>query len=181
MNRQFTLGVGTLTTATALVSIQNIRRFPSVDALKAYWASIHAAGKSGKQETRSHMANHGNKLMQHRLLNAAKSAARHSPLCRDLFERLIAKGKSAQAAYGAVAHKLVQIIYGVLKTLTKFNPSLKSTRQLTDNLCVKLVRHDLNSVGQTPKICPGTLRSLCSVDAGRGSGLKESGEVQHQE
>ena len=118
-------GVGPLTTATALVSIQNINRFPSADSLKAYWGVYPRRRQSGKQEARSRMANHGNKLMRHMLWNAAKSAARHNPVCRDLFERLIAKGKSAPAAYGAVARKLVQIIYGVLKTLTKFNPSPK--------------------------------------------------------
>jgi transposase len=120
-------GVGTLTTATALVSIQNIHRFSSADSLKAYWGVYPRRRQSGKQEARSRMANHGNKLMRHMLWNAAKSAARHNPVCRDLFERLIANGKSAPSAYGAVARKLVQIIYGALKTLTKFNPSPKCT------------------------------------------------------
>jgi transposase len=120
-------GVGPLTTATALVSIQNIQRFSSADSLKAYWGVYPRRRQSGQQEAPSRMANHGNQLMRHMLWNAAKSAARHNPVCRDLFERLIAKGKKAPAAYGAVARKLVQIIYGVLKTLTRFNPSPKCT------------------------------------------------------
>src|SRR3972149_6821630 len=101
-------GVGPLTTATALVSIQNINRFSSADSLKAYWGVYPRRRPSGKCEGRSRMANHGNKLIRHMLWNAAKSAARHNPICRALFERLIAKGKSAPAAYGAVARKLVQ-------------------------------------------------------------------------
>jgi transposase len=121
------VGVGPLTTATALISIQNIHRFSSADSLKAYWGVYPRRRQSGKREGRSRMANHGNKLMRHMLWNAAKSAARHNPICRDLFERLMAKGKSVPAAYGAVARKLVQIIYGVMKTLTKFNPSPKCT------------------------------------------------------
>lgn len=118
-------GVGPLTTATALVSIQNIHRFSSADALKAYWGVYPRRRQSGKREGRSRMANHGNKLMRHMLWNAAKSAARHNPVCRELFERLVAKGKTAPAAYGAVARKLVQIIYGVLRTLSIFNPTHK--------------------------------------------------------
>lgn len=113
-------GVGTLTAATALISIQNIQRFSSADSLKAYWGIYPRRRQSGKREAQSHMANHGSKLMRHMLWNAAKSAARHNPVCRALYERLVAKGKSAPAAYGAVARKLVQIIYGVLKSLTKF-------------------------------------------------------------
>jgi transposase len=117
-------GVGTLTTATALVSIQNIDRFPTADSLKAYWGMYPRRRQSGKYEARSRMANHGNKLMRHMLWNAAKSAARHNKVCRELYERLIARGKKAPAAYGAVARKLVQIIYGVLKSKTKFDPNL---------------------------------------------------------
>jgi len=50
-------------------------------------------------------------------------AARHNPVCCELFERLIAKGKTTPAAYGAVARKLVPIINGVMKSLTTFNSS----------------------------------------------------------
>lgn len=119
-------GIGPLTAATALVSIQNINRFSSADSLKAYWGVYPRRRQSGKHEARSRMATHGNKLIRHMLWNAAKCAARHNPVCRELFERLIARGKSAPAAYGAVARKLVQIIYGVLKSLTKFNPLPKT-------------------------------------------------------
>lgn len=118
------IGVGPLTAAAALVSIGDIQRFPTADSLKAYWGIYPRRRQSGKHEARSRMANHGNQLVRHMLWNAAKSAARHNPVCRDLFDRLIAKGKCASAAYGAVARKLVQIIYGVLKSLTKFDPSL---------------------------------------------------------
>jgi len=120
------IGVGTLTTATALVSIQNIDRFATADSLKAYWGMYPRRRQSGKYEARSRMATHGNRLMRHMLWNAAKCAARHNPVCRELYERLIARGKSAPAAYGAVARKLVQIIYGVLKSQTIFDPTLNT-------------------------------------------------------
>jgi len=57
------------------------------------------------------------------LWNAAKAAVRvkhpHNPF-RQLFDRLVAKGKSKPSAYGAVSRKLVQVIYGVLKSQTPF-------------------------------------------------------------
>lgn len=119
-------GIGPLTAATALVSIQDISRFATADSLKAYWGIYPRRRQSGKYEARSRMANHGNKLMRHMLWNAAKSAARYNPVCRELFERMTANGKSAPAAYGAVARKLVQLIYGVLKNETTFDPNLNS-------------------------------------------------------
>lgn len=120
-------GVGTLTAATALVSVQNISRFPSADSLKAYWGMYPRRRQSGKREARSHMATHGNKLMRHMLWNAAKSAARHNPVCKELFDRLVVRGKTEPAAYGAVARKLVQIIYGVLKNKTMFQIQPQNT------------------------------------------------------
>lgn len=120
-------GVGPLTTAAALVSIRNINRFESADALKAYWGIYPRRRQSGKRELPSRMAKHGNKLVRHALWNAAKTAARFNPVCKELFERLIAKGKTAPSAYGAVARKLVQLIYGVLKSKTIFQSPEKST------------------------------------------------------
>ena len=115
-------GVGPLTAATTLVVIRSIDRFDSADALKGYLGVYPRRFQSGKTERPSRMAKHGNKLFRHMLWNAAKSAARHNPVCRELFDRLVEKGKSEPAAYGAVARKLVQIIYGVLKSRTPFAP-----------------------------------------------------------
>ena len=79
--------------------------------------------QTGKTERKSRMATNGNKLAKHMLWNAAKAAARvkhaGNPF-RALYDRLKAKGKSAAAAFGAVCRKLVQVIYGVLKSQTPF-------------------------------------------------------------
>ena len=52
---------------------------------------------------------------------AGGCAVRHNPVCKDLFDRLVAKGKTKPAAYGTVARKLVQIIYDVLNDKTMFD------------------------------------------------------------
>ena len=67
------------------------------------------------------MANHGPALIRDALWNCAKVAARFNPPCKALYERLRAKGKHAAACFGAVARKLVQIIYGVLKSKRSFS------------------------------------------------------------
>lgn len=116
-------GIGALSTATLISIIGDIERFPSAEALKGYLGIYPSRSQTGKRERKSHMARHGNKLAKHMLWNAAKAAVRvkhdANPF-RILFDRLVAKGKSAVAAYGAVCRKLVQVIYGVLKSQTKF-------------------------------------------------------------
>jgi len=116
-------GIGPLSTATTLVVVRDVQRFHSADALKAYLGIYPRRNQSGTRERRSHLAHHGNKLMRHVLWNAAKAAvtAKHegNPF-RRLFDRLRAKGRTYNYAIGAVCRKLVQVIYGVLKSQTPF-------------------------------------------------------------
>jgi transposase len=116
-------GLGPISTAATLVVVRDIRRFRSADALKAYLGIYPRRNQSGKCERRSHLAHHGNALMRHVLWNAAKAAVivkhKDNPF-RQLLERLMAKGRSYNYAIGAVCRKLVQVIYGVLKSQTPY-------------------------------------------------------------
>jgi transposase len=116
-------GIGPLSTAATLVVVRDVNRFRSADALKAYLGIYPRRNQSGQRERRSHLAHHGNKLMRHVLWNAAKAAVKvkqeGNPF-RRLFDRLLAKGRTYNHAIGAVCRKLVQVIYGVLKSQTTF-------------------------------------------------------------
>jgi len=116
-------GIGPLSTAALLVVVRDAGRFRSADALKAYLGIYPRRKQSGKREGKSCLAHHGNQLVRHMLWNAAKAAVRvahpQNPF-RALFDRLVAKGKSQPAAYGAVCRKLVQVVFGVLKSQTPF-------------------------------------------------------------
>lgn len=116
-------GLGPLSTAALLVVVGDINRFESADALKAYLGVYPCRNQSGKREGQAHMAKHGNQLVKHILWNAAKAAVNvkhpHNPF-RALYDRLRAKGKSGPTAYAAVCRKLVQVIFGVLKSQTPY-------------------------------------------------------------
>jgi transposase len=116
-------GVGPLTTAVTLVVVRDVARFRSADSLKAYLGIYPRRNQSGPREKRSHIARHGNALMRHVLWNAAKAAVmvKHpaNPF-RQLQQRLMAKGGTYNYAIAAVCRKLVQVIYGVLKSKTHY-------------------------------------------------------------
>jgi transposase len=116
-------GLGTLNAAALAAKIGDIERFESADKLKGYVGAYPRRCQSGKHESPARMARHGSALLRHLLWNAAKIAARHNPVCKALFEKLVAKGKHAAAAYGAVMRKLVQLVYGVLKSHKPFELS----------------------------------------------------------
>ena len=50
-------------------------------------------------------------------------AKRFNPLLRDFAARLAAKGKSPGAILGALAHKMLRILVGLLRTQTDFDPN----------------------------------------------------------
>lgn len=116
-------GLGPISTAATLAVVRRIDRFRSADALKAYLGIYPRRNQSGKREKPAHLAHHGNALMRHVLWNAAKAAVivKHpaNPF-RNLLERLMTKGRTYNYAIGAVCRKLVQVIYGVLKSQTPF-------------------------------------------------------------
>lgn len=123
-------GIGPLSTAATLVVIRDASRFRTADSLKAYLGMYPRRNQSGTREKRSHLAHHGNKLMRHVLWNAAKAAVKvkhpGNPF-RQLFERLRAKGRTFNHATGAVCRKLVQVLYGVLKSQTPFHYPASTT------------------------------------------------------
>jgi transposase len=62
----------------------------------------------------------GNPYVRQVFYMCALSAVRSNPYCKDLYERLLERGKSKTEALVAVAHKLLRQCYGVLKSRTPF-------------------------------------------------------------
>lgn len=63
----------------------------------------------------------GNPYARKILYMAALSAIRFNKYCRELYERLVSKGKAKKLALVAVAHKLLRQAYGVLKNRRPFD------------------------------------------------------------
>lgn len=120
-------GIGPLTAAALANRIGPIQRLASAAKLKAYLGLYPAQRQSGQRKTLTRLAKHGDKLIRHLMWNCAKSAARHNPACKQLFERLIHKGYRMVSAWAAVMRKLVQIVYGVLKHQSHWMPEYHSS------------------------------------------------------
>jgi len=117
-------GIGPLTTGAIATRVGNINRFDSADALKGYVGLYPRRRQSGKTESRARMARHGDRYLKHVIWNAAKSASRFNPVCRQYFQSLIDRGFPPVKAWAAIMRKLIQIVYGVLKNRTPFDPTI---------------------------------------------------------
>ena len=54
----------------------------------------------------------------------ARSARIHNPGCKDLYDRLRAKGKCHKSAMVAVGHKLLRQVFAVVKNEVAFDKKL---------------------------------------------------------
>jgi hypothetical protein len=56
------------------------------------------------------------------LFNIAKTAIVRNPLIKEIYEKKVSNGMSKMAAIGVCMHKILRIIYGMLKNKQAFNP-----------------------------------------------------------
>jgi transposase len=68
------------------------------------------------------MSKQGSKNMRKILFNIAKGAITFNPLIMNIYEKKLSEGMSKMAAIGVCMHKILRIIYGMLKHEQIFDP-----------------------------------------------------------
>ena len=68
----------------------------------------------------------GNKKLRNLLFLCAFSACKHNKGCKELYERIIAKGKSKKLALIAVANKLLKQAFAIAKSGLIYDENYKS-------------------------------------------------------
>lgn len=119
-------GIGNINAAVILGEIGDISRFSNASKLAAY-AGIDASVKqSGEyQSTYNKMSKRGSPYLRKALFQAALSAAFHDPVFSAFYQKKLAEGKHHLTAVGAVARKLCNTIFAVLKYDTPYVPQIK--------------------------------------------------------
>ena len=78
----------------------------------------YSSGSSIKGRTK--ICKQGGKQLRHILYMGALNAKTTNEACKELFDRLVAKGKNKKAAIIAVCNKLLKQVFGVVKSGTLF-------------------------------------------------------------
>lgn len=115
-------GIGQTTAATVLAEIGTIDLFGSARQLAAFAGLTpreFTSGTSVRGKTR--LCKIGNPRLRKALYFPALSAIRHCSSMQAFRERLMQSGKNKMQVVGAVMHKLIRVIYGVLKSEQPFN------------------------------------------------------------
>jgi transposase len=109
-------GIGAITAAVIEGELGDAKRFENANEVRAYAGLDPSVYRSGKFEgTFMHISKRGSPLLRETLYRAALSASRVNPACRELYDRLRAKGKAHRSAITAVSAKLLVQAWAVLR------------------------------------------------------------------
>lgn len=117
-------GVGNATAARVLAYLGDVRRFKNAKALAAFIGVTPRQRLSGTSvRGRSMISRSGHASMRRSLYMPALVALKHNALIRAFGERLKLTGLAPKAVVAACMHKLVMMIFGILKSGVPFNPN----------------------------------------------------------
>jgi transposase len=109
-------GIGKKTAMLLMVTTNNFRDFDSAKQVTSYVGLAPVERTSGSSiRGRSYISKKGDPMLRHHLFMCSFTACQNNPQCRDLYERIVAKGKSKKLALIAVCNKLIKQAYGVCK------------------------------------------------------------------
>jgi transposase len=116
-------GLGDRTIPQLLAYIGRPERFKSAKALIAY-ASLAPLIRQSGTSLNKHKGTHpqGNRELKSALYFPAMVAGKYNPLVAAFWQRLKAQNKPGKVIVVACMHKLLAIVYGVLKSGKPFNP-----------------------------------------------------------
>lgn len=122
-------GIGNTTAAKVLAYIGDLRRFSSAKALAAFIGVTPRLKESGTSvKGRSMISRLGHAYVRQALFMPAMVALRHNPVVKAFGERLRGNGMAKKAVVGASMHKLIMLMYGVIRSGLPFDPARAAPR-----------------------------------------------------
>jgi transposase len=116
-------GVGKNTAKVFVTLFGNFQHFDDAKAFAKFVGLSPSEFTSGTTvRGRSCITKRGSSKIRALLFNCARSAMRYNKNCKELYQRLLEKGKNGKVALTAVMHKLARLIFGVVRSGINYNP-----------------------------------------------------------
>jgi|JI10StandDraft_1071094.scaffolds.fasta_scaffold502423_1 transposase len=122
-------GVGKNTAKVFVTLFGNFQHFDDAKAFAKFVGLSPSEYTSGATiRGRSCITKRGSSKVRALLFNCARSAMRYNENCKELYQRLLEKGKNGKVALTAVMHKLARLIFGVVRSGIDYNPQFASLK-----------------------------------------------------
>lgn len=112
-----------------MIEIQTVERFANAKKLASFFGVHPVYKKSGDGVGGIKMSKQGRKAPRHILYMSTLAAIKCNPLIKQTYEKHQKNGKHNMAAMGVCMHKILRIIYGMLKHQKAFEPQIDIANQ----------------------------------------------------
>lgn len=120
-------GIGRKTAIMLVVLTGGFERFYSGSELCSYAGLTPIIRQSGSSvNARSRISKMGNQKLRNLLFMCSFNACRYNKACRELYERIVAKGKSKKLALIAVCNKLLKQAFAIAKSGLVYEDTYRS-------------------------------------------------------
>jgi transposase len=120
-------GIGPVCSEELVAATGSIKSFDSAKKLAKFIGLAPVEAYSGVSVRRKlGICRTAVPIVRAKLFMAVTGAVKSNPPCKQLFDRLVAKGKSRKLARIAVAHKLVRQAFGVIHSNQPFQPDFET-------------------------------------------------------
>jgi transposase len=126
-------GIGTKTAMLLLTATNGFKNFENAKSMTKYFGLAPRLYQSGKKKMGLGKCRTSKNFIRSKLYICSWSAIRSNTQCRELYQRLLAKGKAKKLALIAVCAKLIKQAFGVIKNKIPYE---KEYQNLTKNSCI---------------------------------------------
>ena len=120
-------GIGNKTAVMLVVLTDGFDRFTNGSELCSYAGLTPVIRKSGSSVNgRSRISKIGNQKLRNLLFMCSFNACKYNKACRDIYERIVAKGKSKKLALIAVCNKLLKQAFAIAKSGLIYDDTYRS-------------------------------------------------------
>jgi len=138
------IGIGDYSAIGLMLEIVSVERFSSVKKLASYFGIHPVLKMSGDGSAKPRMSKQGRKEPRQILYMVALVAVQKNPLIKQIYQKRLQKGMSKMAAIGYCMHKILRIIYGMLKHNKPFDPKIDEQNREKQVKEKTIVRKDKN-------------------------------------
>ena len=122
-------GINISSAIVILFEIEDINRFETTKQIAAYFGLNPEYRQSGDGNWGNHLSKKGRKLLRATLYMCCMAAIRHDPYMKKQYADIRAKGKCHYFAMGVLMHKMLRIIFGILKSEVPYNAAIDQKNQ----------------------------------------------------
>ena len=117
-------GIGDYSAIGLMLQIQSVNRFMTSKKISSFFGIHPEYKKSGDGTCKYRMSKKGRKEGRRILFIVAMSAVQSNPLIRDVYQQAVEGGMEKMSAMGLCMHKILRIVYGILKHNKAFDPQI---------------------------------------------------------